>query len=345
MLKFQSRRRAWLAIVLIVLGCAAILLNPESSTAPPSQTVAYTDIALYHDLAEQVRAGAGYYETTMRLQRTHHYPTRPFYTVRHPTLTYLAAAFGWTRLQQALLVLLVIVAGVWLVRLSEATVTERVATILAIIAGSAAISSPLLIATHELWAGLLICLALALRGGKAWWLGVIAAAAAIAFRELAVCFAVLSLVVSVAERRRTESLAWLGMIAFAVAAIAIHAVLVLSWTLPGDPVSQGWLGLRGPAAAFHDLTIISILGTLPTTAAIALALLSLLGWTAVPGEQNRIALLFLAGITVLIGVFARTQNFYWIQLALPTWLVGLGFAPRAIRDLAVAALAPRASAL
>lgn len=345
MLKFQSRYRAWLAIVLIVFGCAAILLNPEASKAPPSQALAYTDIALYHDLAQQVGAGAGYYETTMRLQRTHHYPTRPFYTVRHPTLTYLAAAFGWTRLQQALLVLLAIVAGVWLVRLEPATVAERVATILAIIAGSAAISSPLLVATHELWAGLLICLALGLRGGKTWWLGVIAGAAAIAFRELAICFAVLSLVVSMAERRRAESLAWLGVIACAAAAIAIHAALVLSWTLPGDPVSQGWLGLRGPAAAFHDLTVISILGTMPAPAAAAFALLALLGWTAVQVRQNAIALLFLGGIVVLIGVFARTQNFYWIQLALPSWLIGLSFAPRAIRDLAVAALAPRASAL
>ncbi len=345
MLNLQSRKQAWLAIVAILFAFIAVLWDADRLDKWPVRNVAYNDIALYRDVAAQIGTGAGYYETTTRLQRSHHYPTRPFFTVRHPTLAYLAATFGWARLQQALLALMAMAAAAWLVRIEHATVLERAAAILALVAGSAAIFSPLLVAVHDVWAGLLICLALVLRNGKAWWLGLVAVAAAIAFRELAICYGVLSLIVSVAERRRAESLAWLGILALGAAGIALHASLVHAATLPGDPVSQGWLGLRGPGAAFYDLAGVSVLALLPTRAAMGLALLALVGWAAAPVEQRTIILLFLGGFIVLIGVFARSQNFYWVLMTLPTWLIGLAFVPRALRDLCAAALAPRPSPL
>jgi hypothetical protein len=35
----------------------------------------------------------------------------------------------------------------------------------------------------------------------------------------------------------------------------------------------------------------------------------------------------------MIALFARPENYYWVQIALPAYALGLAFAPRGIGDL------------
>lgn len=344
MLRTVPRAAALLIAVSFFLLTAAFSVsaptNPELEPVPGR----YTDTKLYQDVAAQVASGQDYYAAATSLQRSHRFPTRPFFTVRQPTLAYLAAWFGWPALQSVLAAILVLCALVWLVQCRMLGVLERSAIVIAILAGGLAAASLKLVPTHEVWAGLLICLALALRGGPLWWLGVVAGAAAVAIRELAIPFVLLSLVFCLVERKRTEALAWGAVLVLFAVGMAEHARRVSAALLPDDPHSQGWSGLRGLGGALHDLADTSILALLPLPVAIGLALLALLGWFAAPLRQRLIAPAYLIGMSVMIALFARDQNFYWILLTLPTWFIGLAFAPRAILDLthAIARPSPKA---
>lgn len=312
--------------------------NPEVHRAPGS----YTDTRLYQDVAAQVASGQDYYAAATSLQRNHHFPTRPFFTVRQPTLTYLAAWLGWPALQICFMAILVLCALIWLVQCRNLNVLERSMILMVTFAGGLAVTSLDLVATHEVSAGLLICLALALRGGPLWWLGVIAGAVAVAIRELAIPFVLLSLVFCLAERNRKEAASWAAVLTVFVIGMAEHARQVGAALLPGDPHSQGWHGLRGISGALRDLVDTSILALLPPPIATGLTLLALLGWFAAPLRQRLIAPAYLIGMTVMIAVFARDQNFYWILLTLPTWFIGLAFAPRAVWDLTRSIATPAA---
>ncbi|MEP6870159.1 MAG: hypothetical protein ABJA20_16785, partial [Novosphingobium sp.] len=211
---------------------------------------------------------------------------------------------------------------------------ERGAMALLIVFGGAMVSQFDLIAQHELWAGVLVCLAMALRGGKHWPWAVVCAAAALSIRELALPFVLLALAFAVIERRRNEALAWLALLPLFGIGMAFHAAAVNAQVLPGDHSSAGWNALRGPAAVLQDLTDVSLLNRLPLAVAYPLALVALLGWLAAPLRQALFALLYLLGYGVMIALFARSQNFYWALLMLPTWFIGYAFVPRAARQIA-----------
>ena len=48
------------------------------------------------------------------------------------------------------------------------------------------------------------------------------------------------------------------------------------------------------------------------------------------------ATLMVVGYVALLALIARADTFYWAMMAAPLSLVGLAFAPRALRDLAAA---------
>ena len=84
-------RFAAILLAIVVAACCAWCL-----TVPPARVQAglhgdYTDVRLYRDIADAVAAGRGYYPAAAAIQRAHHYPLRPFVTVRPPTMTWWAA--------------------------------------------------------------------------------------------------------------------------------------------------------------------------------------------------------------------------------------------------------------
>ncbi len=106
--------------------------------------------------------------------------------------------------------------------------------------------------------------------------------------------------------------------------------------MPGDAVSQGWDAFAGIGLPLLALSKLTALLILPLWLAAPLAVLPLLGWLGLGGRLGLFAALWFAGFFAAMALFARPENFYWVQLTLPAYLAGFAFVPRALSDLTLA---------
>ena len=320
--------------VLFALAFAAALA--WAFTAPSQAIVKaapdnYTDMQLYREIVERMDKGESYYAAATAQQRLHEYPTKPFVTVRLPTLYWLAHTFGWSPLGTLEIALLLANAVLWpLAMPGPLTRIERGAVGIAVFLGGLACASPALIPMSETWCGLLVGLATALTLWRKapWWLPLVCIAAALSVRELAFAFVPLAALFAWLDGRRREVAAWCVLGAVFAVGLFFHAQAVAAQVLPGDLASPGWssgLGLRGLLQALIGTTLLQQLVRGP---AMALALLPLLGWLALEWRAGRFVLLCLAGYALAIALFPRPDNFYWGFLLLPTWAAGLALVPR-----------------
>lgn len=349
-------RRAAALLLALVLGAAAAAglsaggqSAPTRPPAPPPQSAAPApaaqavsperakgDMALYARIAKRVAAGEFYYAAALDEQRASHYPTRPFVAVRLPTLAAAQAMLGpdgvrWLAL--ALVAAAIAMLG-WRGRM-PGTLEERIMAAALLAAGGGAAFSPVAGYDHDFLAGVLLTLALLAYRPHCWWPALIAAAAALAVRELAAPFVALWLAFALAGRRRGEALALAVLLAVFAGGLALHAMAVDAARLPGDLASQGWNARAGyglPLGALRELTG---LRHLPPVIAAPLAVLPLVGWAGLGGRTGLFATLWFAGIATMMALFGRPANYYWIELALPAYALGLAFAPRALGELAM----------
>lgn len=305
-----------------------------ASATPATAARAKGDMALYARIAGRMDAGEGYYAAALGEQRASGYPTRPFVTVRLPSLALLLRAIGMRGVQ----VLALLLTGAAILALNRRA--EPLASVLALTiasallaAGGGAALSPVAGYDHDFVAGLLLtCSLLAYRPHR-WWPALLAAAAALAVRELAVPFVLLWLGFALAGRRWREAAGVAGVLALFGLGLMWHAASVEAARLPGDLLSQGWAGLAGyrlPIAALGELTGLRFL---PPWLAAPLAILPLVGWAGLGGRLGLFATLWFAGLATMMALFARPSNYYWAELLLPAYMLGLAFAPRALREL------------
>ena len=292
------------------------------------------DLALYARIAERVSAGEDYYAAAMSEQRASNYPTRPFVAVRQPTLAWLQSicgAGGVRYLEMALVLACLWAANARLTQL--VSLPERLGALLLLALGGAAVAVPTAGLIHELWAGLCLTLALLLYRRNCWWPALLAAALALAVRELAVPFVLLWLAFALAEQRWREAAGVAALLALFATGMCLHYLGVEAGRLPGDPASQGWKALVGYGLPLMAVSRLTGLLLLPVAIAAPLAILPLIGWASIGGRIGLFALLWFAGLFTMMALFARPENFYWVQLALPAYGVGLAFAPRGLFDL------------
>ena len=323
-----------LAVLLLALAAWSLTIRP----VPVDETARradYSDVRLYHDMAQRIAAGTDYYAAATGLQREHGFPTRPFVTVRLPTLVMAAVWLGWGTLRAVLIGLLFAAVLLWLRELDGLAATgERIAAGLLVLAGGAMVENPGLVTQHELWAGILLTIALAIRVKGNWAGAVLMAAAALAIRELALPFVLLAALFALADRRWRELAAWTGLALLFALGLALHAHAVAAHVLPGDLASEGWSEHRGFGAPLRDIANVTLLTLVPAPLVYLLALLPLYGWLAAPMRLARFAVPLFTGYMVLLALFAREQNFYWAIMLLPAYLAGYAFLPRLARDLA-----------
>jgi hypothetical protein len=328
------------ALVTAPVDRAERAVNPSTAAAAKPADAAEAaqgdgDLALYARIAARVASGEDYYAAAMDEQRRDNYPTRPFVAVRQPTLAWLQAAIGvdgvryleWALVAACLLALQLRLAPL-------VSLPERLAALVLLTLGGAAAAVPLAGLIHELWAGLWLTLALLIYREDRWWPALLACAAAIAVRELAVPFVLLWLAFALAARRWREAGAVAALLAVFAAGMALHYLAVEAGRMPGDPASQGWNALAGYGLPLMALWRLTGLALLPVSLGAALAVLPLLGWVALGGRLGLFAALWFAGLFTMVALFARPENFYWVQLALPAYGIGLAFVPRAIVELA-----------
>lgn len=312
--------------------------------AAPAHDKGHGDLALYTRIADRMAAGEAYYGAAMDEHRTSNYPTRPFVAVRLPTLAWLQALIGVGGVRYAMMGL--VLACLWALNARLAGLTalpERLAALVLMVLGGAAVSVPLAGLIHELWAGLWLTLALLIYREDRWWPALIAVVAAIAVRELAVPFAALWLAFALAGRRWGEAAAVAGVLALFGIGMGLHAHAIEGLRLPGDPASQGWDAQAGYALPLVALARLTGLLLLPLNIAAPIAILPLVGWVGLGGRLGLFAGLWFAGLATMIALFARPENFYWAQLGLPAYGLGLAFVPRALGELAASLGAGRTS--
>ena len=300
--------------------------------APAGET---GDLALYERINSRMAAGEGYYRAALTEQRSHGYPTIPFVTVRTPVMAWGTLVIGQTGWRVVAIALLIATTLAWVAASQARTLfVERAgAALLLFFAGSGAFLQRVAL-LHDLLAGLCLSLAMALYRPGRWWPSWIAAAAALAIRELALPFVLLWAAFALVQRRWQEFAAVMALLALFGLGMALHASAVMAERLPGDQLSNGWDGMLGPALFLSSVAeLMSPLILLPPSLAGPLALLCLVGWAGLGGPVGLFATLWFAGFALAMSLFARGNNFYWALLVLPAYGAGLALAPRAVADL------------
>lgn len=357
--------RLLLAAVLLILTAAALV--PIAAGKQESQTVGFVeamaggqaakdaqrprddDLALYDRVIERIGKGENYYAVAADEHRQAHYPLRPGVAVRLPTLAYLAVALGDSGkgaevlvpgVLAAALVLLVAVVLAWWKRLGEepgGAQFQRIGTALVFMGASLGLNRYYFV-LHELWAGMLIALSLALhRPGRKWLAALLVAALALAIREHVLPYVLLMGALALWRRDWKESAAWAGLVALFGLYLTWHLGQVAQHVLPSDPLGPSWLELRGLSGWLSNVVLSSNLRFLPHFVAGPLVMLMVLGWAGWKSPLGTTATLLYLGYGLAFMIAGRPDNFYWGAVIAPAMFVGLAFAPRAVASLVKAA--------
>lgn len=276
-----------------------------------------SDVAIYQQVVAQMQQGDGYYTAVSEVHRATDYPLAPFYTVRPPTLATVHVFLGDGIYVLALL-LVVITALAWHRRLADQPLAVRLLAVAAIgfFGGNGLLGVAIYI--HDWWAGMLLSLALALQPR---WIAVLAVAfLAALIRDLAVPFLLL---VPFVYRTRPAVIAAAAAIVLLGGYYAYHANEVWQLVQPTDLKSTGWMGMRGPIAFFRDIATLNDLNRIGTIGTI-LAALPALGWLL---RRDWLSLLWFIGVAGAVAIVSRPDNYYWAQLALPAYLLGVFMIP------------------
>ncbi len=312
---------------------------PPVSHDPAARADDQADIVLYESIVAGVRGGGDYYAVTAQALRVGDYPLRPFVTFRLPTLALFEASMpAWGSI--ALLYLLAAcVMLAWFVRLRPAFArAPPLAIALVLLAGGmTAFVQRELVAFHEIWAGLLIALSLAMWREERWVEAVAFGMIAMLVRETAALYVGIMAGLAWYEGRYRESLGWCGAVAVFAVVILCHAHAVAQVVTPTDPASPGWAGMLGFGFFVKTMSISTALALAPTWLAAILVGLTMVGWSAWRDPLALRAASIFTAYAILLSLFGRTDTFYWGLMIAPTLLVGLAFAPDALRDLTVAA--------
>lgn len=331
------------AFLLLCLSALSVAGPPPVSHQQPNRAEDQADVILYENIVAGLRGGDGYYAVTAAALRAGNYPLKPFVTFRLPTLAVVQGALPQS---VTLLLLLTLVASVmvaWFIRLRPVFIRPPplVIALVLLTGGLMAFVQPALVPFHEIWAGLLIALSLALRRPGRWVEAAAFGLIAMLIRETAALFVMMMAGMAFIEGYRREALGWAVTLGVLGVAVAAHAHAVAQVVGPLDPVSPGWAGMLGFGFFVKTMSISTALNLAPAWVAAPLVGLSLFGWASWGDPLGRRALMMFAAYAVLLSLFGRPDTFYWGLLVAPTILIGLTFAPDGLRDLIVSALDSR----
>ncbi|MBN8806929.1 MAG: hypothetical protein J0I47_01630 [Sphingomonas sp.] len=347
---FLSRGRARLALAalaLLLAGALTSLAAPQPAAVASGTTANraddQADVVLYESIVEDIRHGGNYYAVAAEELREGNYPMKPFVTFRLPTLAMVQAMLPHWAVIVLLYALAAGVMAAWFVRLRPtfARPPPLVVAMVLLAGGLAAFVQSDLAAFHEIWAGLLIALSLALRRPGRWMAAAGIGALAMLIRETAALYVAVMAVAAWIDGDRREAAGWAAGVALLAVAVVAHAYAVAAVVKPLDPSSPGWSGMLGFGFFVEAMTLSTALRLAPAWLAAGLMALTLFGWA---GWRDATGLRALATFTIyaaLIALFARPDTFYWGLMVAPTILVGLAFAPDALRDVIAAAFPKR----
>ncbi len=333
----QSGARA--ALMLVVALIAATWLALALPTTPRGAGTNHgTDMGLYAAIVDGVRHGGPYYAVAADAMRAGGYPLKPFVTMRLPTLAVTIAAMPPFAVAGILYALATATMIAWYRRLRTALNRPALAiAMMMLLGGMLTFFQSGLMLFHEIWAGLLIALSLAMRRPGHWIEAVAFGLAAVLIRETAAPYLVLMAVFAGVEGARREAVAWTASLVVVAVVLVLHANAVSLVVRPLDPASQGWSGMLGFGFVVRAIVDATALSLFPLAVAAPLVGIALFGWTAWRDPLAARMAALLASYGVMLGLFGRLDTFYWALLIAPVSLVGMVFAVDGLRDLARAA--------
>lgn len=331
-------RLAWVAVLLLLLAALTALAVPSltgDGDAAVRTVDRMTDLGLYERIVASMKGGDPYYVAASDAMRAGGYPLHPFLTMRLPALAAMLAALpGWAG-GVLLLALAALTAFAWASRVGAALtgLFPRAVLVLLIATSMLAFFQPGLVLFHEVWAGLLVALSLALRRPGRALEAIGLGFAAMLIRETAALYAIVMLVFAWREDRRGEALGWGFALLLFAGVLGLHAHAVAGVTGPLDPHSAGWAAFNGPGFFVRALVTATALQALPIVVGSLLVALALLGWAGWDDALGLRMFALLIAYGTAIALFARLDNFYWALMIAPVALVGLVFVPDALADL------------
>ncbi|WP_088308121.1 hypothetical protein [Novosphingobium sp. B 225] len=294
------------------------------------------DLQLYDFVVERIGQGENYYKAAAEGHRHFLFPLRPGFAVRLPTLAYLQMILGEVGQMAAAVGLMLAVLWAWWRRLGDEGCSPRLRRLgtTLIFFGAALGLNRYYFALHELWAGQLLALSLALhRPGQRWLGAFIAAGLALAIREHALPYVLLMGAFALWRGDRKEALAWAALVAAFGGALAWHLHMVAQQVLPSDGLGPPWLVLRGLSGWLSNVVLSSNMRFLPHWLAGPLVMLAILGWAGWKRELGAFATLLFLGYGLVFMIVGRPDNFYWGAMIAPALFAGLIFTPRALGSL------------
>lgn len=302
----------------------------------PGKAKGNADLQLYERIARRVAAGESYDKAAVEEQRAANFPVRPALAVRLPTLAYIEAYAGPTGMAILAGLLALATLAAWWLRLGEEPggMDHRLIALLLLVIGAGIALKGQYLVLHEMWSGMLLALAFALHRPGRWRGAWLAAALALAIRELALPFVLLLAALAWWRGERREFIAWCVLIALFAIGLAIHVMHVDALTSSADRLSPSWFALRGLGGWTSNIVLSSTLYLLPGWIAGPLAVLPLLGWAEWNTDAGRFGFLLFLGYGVFFMIAGRDNNFYWALMVTPAWFIGLAFVPQAVRSLA-----------
>ncbi|MEO5598489.1 MAG: hypothetical protein ABIQ66_07700 [Novosphingobium sp.] len=355
----QARARLALAVLILMMLVAAWApgMSPPPAPAPAVQMQAVgaetapgdsdsdakdNDLRLYRLITEHVRRGDNYYASAVELQRVNDYPVKPGLTVRPPTLAYATVLLGpiGVALAEIALVAAIILSNFRRFASEPGGMHFRLFGVALLFVGMAnGVHYPFLV-LHEVWAAELMALSFGLHRPRGTgdpdgrWLGaLLAAAAALAIRELALPFVLLMAAYAVWRRNWREAAAWIALIAVFIGAMAIHLHLADAQMRPGDPASPPWLVFGGLQGWLYKVINASSLTLLPSVIAGPLVILAVFGWTGWRAPAGDFAALLVLGYGLAFMLAGRDNNFYWGVIITPILFMGFAMVPFAAGSL------------
>lgn len=333
-----------LLMLIIIAGYASLAnvsaMKPDynDNTGPMSEQAQgqggeiVDDQALYAHIADRMRAGDGYYQAAADEHRASGYPLKPFVTVRLPTLAMLHVMLGQTVMRVLAGILAIFTAYAWYKRFKQdaPNISPRIGTMLIFI-GMVPLFWPKWLYTHDVWAGALVALGIALYRPQKPWAALALLFAALFIRETVLPIILLAGAFALFQKRwREVAFIAVGCGIFTIV-LFLHAQAVTAIVKPDDLASPGWVKAGGVATWLLFLQETSFLRNIPAITPIIapLAIFGFLGW------RNNIGLFLFfihMGYAILFMAIGRADNFYWGFLVTPTLLVGLAFIPRLIAD-------------
>jgi hypothetical protein len=316
------KARALLAGLLILMAVAGYFGRAPVITGSVSRGH-FSDLDMHRLAAAGVHRGESYYDALGPVLRRWGYAPKPFFAWRLPTLAWSIGKLPRPEIAKVLLMALAVAMMLaWARRLRPQLGFPLTCVALLLLIPSLVLASlPHWYFQHELWAGLLIALSLALYP-RHWAAAVVCGLAALMIRELTLAYVVIMCVWAAYERRTREMLAWLaGIVAF-VAYLAMHARIVTAHQMPTDLSDPSWLRLAGwPFVVACSSWMFWAL--IPYWLGGALSVFGVFGLLA-----SRNGRLLTSGLAYMAAfcIVGKPFNDYWGLMYTPLLAVGLAFA-------------------